>query len=154
MKRIAASVIAIVAVVAGATLQPAAGAAPKTTLLEERYEAPAAGAMIGTIQYVELLHDCEDRVGCVTFDLDGRYRWAQVELVDDSGLTARAEVPAVRYGEVCGKTSFPLKVEGLDEVSFFVLAGLCADDETPSTPTSGTIRVTLAKSLAALGVSR
>lgn len=154
MKRAVASLVAAVAVVSAPGSQPAAGAAAKTTVLEDRYEAPAAGVQLGTMHYVNAAHDCAERRGCVTFDLDGRYRYAQVEIVDDSGLTARAEVPAVRYGEVCGETAYPLKVEGLDEVSFIVLAGLCTDDETPSTPTSGTIRITLARSLAALGVDR
>ncbi|HEX2295776.1 MAG TPA: hypothetical protein VHN37_10750 [Actinomycetota bacterium] len=153
MKRSVASLAVVVALVAGPAVRPA-GAGSKTTVLEQRYEAPAVGVMVGTIQYVNLAHDCEDRIGCVTFDLGGRYRWAQVEIEDDSGLTARAEVPTVRYGEVCGKTSYPLKVEGLQEVSFIMMPGVCADEETPSTPTSGTVEVTLARSLAALGVSK
>ena len=144
-KYLATAVVAV-------TLVPgssATGAPPKPVVMEQAYDAPALGVSVSNYFEAEE-HDCARRLGCAQFDVPPGYKYAKVEIVDATGANVKAVVPAVVYGEVCGATTHPLRIEGLDQVTFVIVAGLCSDDETPSTPTSGTVRVTMARSVAAL----
>jgi hypothetical protein len=71
----------------------------------------------------------------------------QIEIVDQTALPVLARVYA--YGGskpiaiLCGspQESFPVDVGGATELLVHIVAGTC-EDSTPSTPTTGVVRVT------------
>lgn len=78
--------------------------------------------------------------------------FVSVEIIDQLGQTVYAELgqdsdgdalSETDIGSVCGKTeeALPVALPGT-QISIFVMSGTCADNTTPSIPSSGVVKLT------------
>ena len=144
--------IVIVMVVALLIAAPAieAGAARAGKTYEGTYRVPGPGgcAFGGGTSACLYAWDCRySNSGCALVDLERPMVMARIEIVDASGSPVYARIH-VRGGngaiaELCFHAGEPLPVNvyGASELIVHIVNGTCPDS-TPSTPTTGVVRVT------------
>lgn len=141
--RHAAVTIVILAVLGGS----AAAGGPGGKVVERPYRTPVIGAAYGSTYYA-YYYNCNHTIGCAIIPTGGRL-FATVEVEDATGQNVFFSVNTMpggsHLGDFCGSTDEPLATYGARELLVHVVAGVCDDGSTPSTPTTGMVRATLSK---------
>lgn len=143
----------VLGLIAGALTAPMAEAKRKRykKTVSQAYDAPAIG--VSNPVYTGGFSGCDGdtNIGCVIFTTTAKAKYAKVTVVDSSGnkvggFVSQGDVDGDGigdgFGSFCGAHTAPVAITaGADlEVNFY--PGVCDDGATPSTPTTGEVKVT------------